>query len=138
MEQRERDSVVFYDKAGAGWRTSLASGWPILAVMAIGALLVLGNLAGLLTGSHMDTFGSGGGNGRAGAQLVGLVLGLGLVMRKELARRVYLVFAVIGLLLTLLGSSSYTGAPEAYLAGLLVDVGTVALLLHPRVRHAFD
>jgi hypothetical protein len=138
MEQRERDSLVFDDRAGSEWRSSLASGWPVLAVMAIGALLVLGNLVGLLTGSHMDTFGSSGGNGLAGAQLVGLLLGLGLVMHKELARRVYLVFAVIGLVATLLGSSSYTGAPEAYLAGLLVDVGTVAILLHPRVTHAFD
>jgi hypothetical protein len=86
MEQRERDSLVFDDRAGSEWRSSLASGWPVLAVMAIGALLVLGNLVGLLTGSHMDTFGSSGGNGLAGAQLVGLLLGLGLFLVHGSAR----------------------------------------------------
>ncbi len=78
----------------------MASGWPVLAVMAIGAILVLGNVVSLLAGSQVDSFGSFTGNGLAGAQLVGLILGLGLVMRKELARRVYLVFTIIGLLLT--------------------------------------
>ncbi|HLW96481.1 MAG TPA: hypothetical protein VKS25_13980 [Solirubrobacteraceae bacterium] len=106
--------------------------------MAIGLLLVATNLLGLIAGTDINTFGATGGNGLAGKQLVGLVLGAGLVMRSELARRVYLVFAVIGLVLTLLDSSSYNASPTSYALGLLIDAGTVALLVHPKVRRAFD
>ena len=59
-------------------------------------------------------------------------------MRKELARRVYLVFAVIGLVLTVISSSSYSGSFTSYVLGVALDVITVALLVHPSVRHAFD
>jgi hypothetical protein len=90
-----------------------------VAVTAIGATLILGNLAGLIAGTRMDTCGSSTGNGLAGVQIVGLVFGIGLVMREELVRRVYLVFAVIGLVLTVLSSSSYSGSFD---------------LLHPRLR----
>jgi hypothetical protein len=139
MAEPQRDSLVFYDDSTRGRRRrSIGSGWPVIAVMAIGAILILGNLAGLLAGSHMDTFGSSTGNGLAGAQLVGLVLGIGLVMRKELARRVYLVFAVIGLVLTVISSSSYSSSFASYILGVALDVVTVSLLIHPNVRHAFD
>ena len=106
--------------------------------MTIGAILILANLAGLVAGSHMDTFGSTTGNGFAGTEIVGLLLGIGLVMRNELARRVYLVFAVIGLVLTVLSSSSYSGSFVSYVLGVGLDVATVALLVHPSVRRAFD
>jgi hypothetical protein len=86
----------------------------------------------------MDTFGSTTGNAFAGTEIVGLILGIGLVTRKELARRVYLVFAVIGLVLTLLSSSSYSGSFASYILGVGLDVATIALLVHPSVRHAFD
>jgi hypothetical protein len=138
MVDPERDSLVFYDDSTRGRRReSIGSGWPVIAVMAIGAILILGNLAGLLAGSHMDTFGSSTGNGLAGAQIVSLVLGIGLVMRNELARRVYLVFAVIGLVLTVI-SSSYSSSFASYILGVALDVVTVALLIHPSVRRAFD
>jgi hypothetical protein len=139
MADPQRDSLVFYDDPPRGRRrVVLGSGWPVVAVMAIGAILVLGNLAGLVAGGHMDTFGSTTGNGLAGAQIVGLVLGIGLVLRKELARRVYLVFAVIGLVLTVLSSSSYSGSFASYILGVALNVATVGLLVHPSVRHAFD
>jgi len=134
-----RDSLVFYDDPARSRRRVVAgSGWPVVAVMAIGAILILGNLVGLIAGSHMDTFGSTTGNGLAGAQIAGLALGVGLVLRKELARRVYLIFAVIGLVLTVLSSSSYSGSFASYILGVGLDVATVALLVHPSVRHAFD
>jgi hypothetical protein len=57
---------------------------------------------------------------------------------KQLARRVYLVFAVIGLVLTVVSSSSYSGSFASYIVGVGLDVATVALLIHPSVRHAFD
>ena len=139
MAEPQRDSLIFYeDSARSPRRRSIGSGWPVIAVMAIGAVLILGSLAGLLAGGHVDTFGSSTGNGLAGVQLVSLVLGIGLVMRKELARRVYLVFAVIGLVLTVLSSSSYSGSFVSYLLGVGLDVVTVALLVHPSVRRAFD
>jgi hypothetical protein len=139
MADPQRDSLVFYDDSTRGRRRgSIGSGWPVIAVMAIGAILILGNVAGLVARSHMDTFGSSTGNGLAGAQLVSLVLGIGLVMRKELARRVYLVFAVIGLVLTVISSSSYSGSFASYFLGVALDVVTVALLIHPSVRRAFD
>jgi hypothetical protein len=136
MADPQRGSVIFYDHGGC--RRFIGSGWPVIAVMAIGAILVLGNLAGLLAGSHMDTFGSSTGNGLAGAQLVGLALGIGLVMRKELARRVYLVFAVIGLVLTVISSSSYAGSFASYILGVGLDIVTLALLIHASVKRAFD
>ncbi|HEX4036363.1 MAG TPA: hypothetical protein VHX66_18130 [Solirubrobacteraceae bacterium] len=40
--------------------------------------------------------------------------------------------------MTLLDSSSYNGSPTSYVLGLLIDAGTVALLVHPKVRRAFD
>ena len=139
MADPQRDSFVFYDDPPRGRRRLAAgSGWPVVAVMVIGAILILENLAGLLVRSHMDTFGSTTGNGFAGTEIVGLVLGIGLVMRKELARRVYLVFAVIGLVLTVVSSSSYSGSFASYILGIGVDVATVGLLIHPSVRHAFD
>ena len=59
MADPQRDSLVFYDDSTRGRRRgSIGSGWPVIAVMAIGAILILGNLAGLLAGSHRDTFGS--------------------------------------------------------------------------------
>jgi hypothetical protein len=138
MASPERDPLTFYEDPSDGGLDSLRAGWPVLAVMAIGVLLVAANLLGLIAGTDIHTFGAAGGNGAAGVQLVGLVLGAGLVMRNELARRVYLVFAVIGLVLTLLDSSSYDGSRVSYVLGLLIDTGTVALLLHPKVRRAFD
>ena len=62
---------------------STMSGLPILAVMAIGALLTLSGLLGLLAGDRVDSFGSFGGSGLDGVYLVNLVLGIGLVMRKN-------------------------------------------------------
>jgi hypothetical protein len=139
MADRQPDSVIFYDdSARSRRRGALVSGWPVIAVMAIGAILVFGNLAGLLIGSHMDTFGSSTGDGLAGGQLVGLALGAGLLMRKELARRVYLVFAVIGLVLTVISSSSYSGSFASYVLGVGLDVVTLALLIHPSVKNAFN
>jgi hypothetical protein len=71
MADRQPDSVIFYDdSARSRRRGALVSGWPVIAVMAIGAILVFGNLAGLLIGSHMDTFGSSTGDGLAGGQLI--------------------------------------------------------------------
>jgi len=49
-----------------------------------------------------------------------------------------LVFAVIGLVLTVISSSSYSGSLGSYVLGVALDVITVALLVHPSVRHAFD
>jgi hypothetical protein len=95
-------------------------------------------LLGLLAGDRVDSFGSFGGSGLDGVYLGNLVLGIGLVMRKELARRVYLVFAVIGLVLTVISSSSYTGSFTSYALGVALDVITIALLVHPSVRHTFD
>jgi hypothetical protein len=139
MADPPRDALIFYDEPPRGRRrVKVGSGWAVIAVMAIGAILILGNLAGLVTGSHMDTFGSTTGNAFAGTEIVGLILGIGLVTRKELARRVYLVFAVIGLVLTLLSSSSYSGSFASYILGVGLDVATIALLVHPSVRHAFD
>lgn len=139
MADPQSDSLMFYDEPARGRRRLAAgSGWPVVAVMVIGAILILGNVAGLIAGSHVDTFGSTAGNGLAGAQLVGLVLGIGLVMRKELARRVYLVFAIIGLVLTVLSSSSYSGSFASFILGVALNVVTVGLLVHPSVRRAFD
>jgi hypothetical protein len=59
-------------------------------------------------------------------------------MRKELARRVYLVFAVIGLVLTVISSSSYSGSFASYVLGVGLDVVTLALLIHPSVKNAFN
>jgi hypothetical protein len=138
MADPGRDALIFYDDSSGGRRRrSVGSGWPVVAVMAIGAILVLGNLAGLLAGSGIDRFGGASGDGLAGFQIAGLVLGIGLVMRNELARRVYLVFAVVGVVLTVISSSSYTGSFASYLLGLAVDVVTVALLIHPSVKRAF-
>ncbi len=139
MADPQRDGFVLYDDSTLGRRRSPAGpGWPVIVVMAIGAVLVLGNLADLIAGSHMDAFGSSTGNGLAGAQLVSLVLGIGLVMRKELARRVYLVFAVFALLVAVFGWSSYSGSFPSYFLGVALDGVTVALLIHPSVRRAFD
>lgn len=139
MADPQHDSLTFYDDSPRGRRRLPAgSDWPVVAVMVIGAILILGNLVGLLSGSHVDTFGSTTGNGLAGAQLVGLVLGIGLVMRKELARRVYLVFAILGLAITVLGFSSSSGSFASYVLGVALNVVTVGLLVHPSVRHAFD
>jgi hypothetical protein len=139
MSGSQRDSLVFYDDS---WRSrrhrSVASGWPVIAVMALGALQVLANLFGLLADGHVSMFGSPGGNWLAGAQICGIVLGIGLVMRKELARRVSLVFVMIGLVLAVIISSSYSGSFAAYVVGVGLDVLTVGLLIHPSVRRAFD
>ncbi len=140
MTDEQRDSlIVFDDSRRRGPSDSQAiSNWPVLAVMAIGVILALSGLLGLLVGDRVDSFGSFGGNALAGVHLASLGLGIGLVMRNDLARRVYLVFAIAGLVLTVISPSSYSSSFASYLLGVALDVVTVALLVHPSVKRAFD
>jgi len=139
MSGPQRDSLIFYDDSRRSRRRrSVASGWPVIAVMALGGLQVLADVFGLLAGGHVDMFGSPGSNWIAGAQICGIVLGIGLVMRNEIARRVSLVFVIIGLVLAVINSSSDSGSFASYILGVGLDVLTVALLIHPSVRRAFD
>src|ERR1017187_1292581 len=118
MADPPRDALIFYDEPPRGRRrVKVGSGWAVIAVMAIGAILILGNLAGLVTGSHLDTFGSTTGNAFAGTDIGGPSVGIGFFPRKELASRVYPVFAVIGLVLTLLSSPSSSGSFASYSRG---------------------
>jgi|GEM_PF-2733790 len=72
----------------------------VIAVMVIGALIAAQALLGLL-GSIGTSFGAAkSGSAFAGALCIAyVILGVGLVLRKELARQAYVVLAVISLIL---------------------------------------
>jgi hypothetical protein len=66
MARPEHDPLTFYEDSSDSSIDSIRDGWPVLAVMAIGALLVAANLLGLIVGTDLHTFGAAGGNGLAG------------------------------------------------------------------------
>jgi hypothetical protein len=143
MPDERRDSfIIFADRTPAkplGRRSAASiSGWGVLAVVAIGALLAIDGVLGLTVGDRLDSYGSVGGGALDGVYLARVALGVGLLMRKELARRVSLVFAIIGLVATVTSPASYSASFASYALGISLDVGTLALLLHPRVKRAFD
>jgi uncharacterized membrane protein len=72
----------------------------VIAVMIVGALVALPALLGLL-GSASISFGASKGGTTFGAliDIAYVILGVGLMLRRELARQVYVVLVVISLIL---------------------------------------
>jgi hypothetical protein len=79
-----------------------------IAVMALGAFIAVPALVSLVGWAKVISFGyiSGTSAFVTVTDVLYLLLGVGIVLRKELARIVYVFFAVIGLLLTVYGTYS--------------------------------
>lgn len=116
----------------------------VIAVVVIGALIAFPALLSLLGSAAVSLDGSTGGSSLSvGFDLAYLVLGVGLMMRRELARQVYLVLATIGLiflgiaiLVVIAGGAGHTSLAEL-LPGLLLTVIPMYFLTRPDVAKLF-
>lgn len=112
----------------------------VAAIVALGALLALTAVIDLAVAPHRGLI------GLDGAYIVRLVLGIGLAMRKQLARILYIGVTILGLLVTVAtGAGDYVavkGSGGIALVGLLVSVGidiaVLVILLRPSVARHFD
>jgi hypothetical protein len=121
--------------------------WAGLAVIALGTISVLSGLAGLTGGVHLLAFGSiSSGGSFVVVNIARVALGMGLVMRKELARRIYVFLAVVGLVFGVLGgflelataSGPHAVDLLAVVIGVAMDLALLALLTSPRVKREFS
>ncbi len=121
--------------------------WSFIAVWTLGALTAISGAVGLLGGVHVLAFGSiSTGGSFVFVNVFRLLLGAGILMRKEIARRVYVFVAVVGLVFAVIGSFLYLATAQgartidflAVLVGLALDVVPLALLTSASVKREFS
>ena len=120
-----------------------------IVVIALGALIAIPALLGLVIGTTYLSYGFLGGGAAvlAAIDLLYLLLGVGLMARRELARSAYVVLALVGLVLNVVGLVGFValqpgGAGHGEYAGLLLGfiVSTLPLwfLTRESVRETFS
>ena len=123
--------------------------WIAIVVIALGALIAVPALLGLLIGTTYLSYGFLGGGAAvlAAIDLLYLALGVGLIARRELARSAYVVLALVGLVLNVVGLVGFVAlqpgvASHGEYAGLLLGfiVSTLPLwfLTRESVREIFS
>lgn len=121
----------------------------VAGVVLLGALIAAGAFLSFVGGMKVVIgFGSGTGAFAALFALGYIALGLGIVMRRETARQIYVWLAVIGVILsvvsfgvtgliTIVTHPSGFAALTAILFGLLVSVVPLYVLTRPSVKLVF-
>jgi hypothetical protein len=105
-----------------------------LGISLLAALIIVPAALGVL-GVGIAS-GSGGGSGASRVvSALDLLLGIGILMRREIARAIFVVFGVIGAALILLGSVNASGG-EVLLA-LVIQLVPVVFLMLGSVRSRF-
>ncbi|HXB16951.1 MAG TPA: hypothetical protein VNV44_14545 [Solirubrobacteraceae bacterium] len=127
------------DTPEASQPRTLSDGTIATVATVIGALVAIPALLALLGTAAIRLGGSSTGTGIAAIfDFAYLLLGVGLMMRRELARQIYCVLAVISLVLDLGGVILGGGHHLAgYLAGLLLTGALLYFLTRPDVARAF-
>jgi hypothetical protein len=109
-----------------------------IGILLIAGLVILSGLLEFLEAAGIIANGLGG-RAKALFEVIGafeILLGVGLLTRNELARRIYLVLAFIGLLLILLGSSNATVG--AVIVNLIFQLIPIVFLMLSAVAAKFE
>lgn len=102
--------------------------WVVTGVMALGVVIALPALLGLVGAAKLLSFGYISGAGTFGllVDLVFLALGVGIVMCREQARVVYVVLAVVTLAFSVIGTVGYFTASS--IAGASANTNTASAI----------
>jgi hypothetical protein len=106
----------------------------VMAVVVLGAFITIQALVSLVGSAQLLSYGHAGVGGLATIFDVGYVLlGVGLVIRREPARVIYVVIAIISLIFAVLGTIAIVAASQAYAVNYAGLVLVYSLALFPLV-----
>ena len=123
--------------------------WIEIVVVALGALIAIPALLGLLVGTTYLSYGFLGGGAAvlAAIDVLYLMLGVGLMARREMARSAYVVLALVGLVLNAIGLVGFValqrgvaghGEYGGLLLGFIVSTLPLWFLTRESVREIFS